>query len=176
MSRFQRANRAEETATRSIDCAHFSIQTEWRTNASGFELTATWKMLKFVQSLPWNMYPLLNQAAHASRKIQYAVLHRQHPYTRTRTERYKGEGKVQISKCEQRDEAGNVEEEIHPQASKTDRRPHAQSAPPRTKTHNHVTIVSCLQGRRGGHPATTSEVCCPPPSSSVVSPVSLFQK
>ena len=41
MSRFRRANRAEETATRSIDCANFSIQTEWRTNASGFEFTAT---------------------------------------------------------------------------------------------------------------------------------------
>ena len=52
MSRFRRANRAEETATRSNDCAHFSIQTEWRTNASGFEFTTTWKMLKFVQSLP----------------------------------------------------------------------------------------------------------------------------
>ena len=41
MSRVQRANRAEKTATTSIDCAHFSIQTEWRTNASGFEFTAT---------------------------------------------------------------------------------------------------------------------------------------
>ena len=41
MSRFQRANSAEETATQSIDCAHFSIQTEWRKTASGFEFTAT---------------------------------------------------------------------------------------------------------------------------------------
>ena len=41
MPRFQRSNRAEETATRSIDCAHLSIQTERRTKASGFEFTAT---------------------------------------------------------------------------------------------------------------------------------------
>ena len=30
-----------ETATRSSDCAHFSIQQEWRADASGFEFTAT---------------------------------------------------------------------------------------------------------------------------------------
>ena len=41
VSRFARAKHAEETATRSIDSAHFSVQTEWRTNASGFEFTAT---------------------------------------------------------------------------------------------------------------------------------------
>ena len=30
-----------ESATRSIDCARFSILQEWRANASGFEFTAT---------------------------------------------------------------------------------------------------------------------------------------
>ena len=33
-----------KTATRSINWALFSIQTEWRRNASGFESAATWKM------------------------------------------------------------------------------------------------------------------------------------
>ena len=43
--------------------------------------------------------------------------------TRTRAARYESKGKVQISKCERRGETGNVEEEILPRASMTDRRP-----------------------------------------------------
>ena len=40
-SRFPHVNRAMQTATSSIDWAHFSIQTEWRRNASGFESAAS---------------------------------------------------------------------------------------------------------------------------------------
>ena len=87
------------------------------------------------------MYPLLNQAAHASRKIQHDVLHRQHPNTR-RTERHKGEGKVQISKCERRDEAGNAEEEILRKASMTDRRLPGTVCTSGCSSH-------CVRGRRG---------------------------
>ena len=46
----------------------------------GSEFTARRKYVKVVKSLPQNMYPLWNEAAHAS--LKYDVLHRQHSNTK----------------------------------------------------------------------------------------------
>ena len=67
----------------------------------------------------------VNRAAHASRN-QYDVLHRQHPHTRRKI---RGQWQSPDFQVRTARRGGNVEEEILPKASMTDRRSQAESPP-----------------------------------------------
>ena len=105
---FQRATALREAATRSIDCAHFSIQKEWRPHASGFEFTATWKMLKFVQSLSKTRYPLSNQVRCTQDLPKHPIRCAPKATPKHRTQDCQAQGHEEmmhkISKCEQREQ------------------------------------------------------------------------
>ena len=95
MSRLKVRTARRDTATRSINCVHFSIL-GMESKRLGSEFTALRKCVKFAKNLSQNMYPLLNQAKHASRIRRTPEATPKH----RRTERYEGKGKVQISRCE----------------------------------------------------------------------------
>ena len=171
----QGANRAEETTTRSIDCAHFSIQPTGERTPQGSSSPQRTKNAEIRPKPPVEHVSTVDQVAHASRKIHtlYSTGNTQSPEQGLKETRAKAKSRFPSANSATRRHA---DQEVLPKATTADRRlpstvcttthqdpqprHHRQSSPRSTwwPSRNH---------QRGLKPSSISQR---------FSPVSMFQK